>query len=484
MNGQQCDGLMNDVCNVGSVANKLKAFGAVVREVDGHNVKDIDTALSQTAHNGPIFVVCHTDPTRGFTLLKTRAPKLHYVRFKDEHEKQQWKDVLASMPAPKYSSRADITQEEIQPSFIEKPAVVQDSTSNTPTPTPFQQCQILSNAKTVTRPHRLQLLSWMEKQPKAIVLTADLTSSCEANLVRDKLPSQYLSMGMAEQNMMSFAGGLAREGFRPFIHTFGVFITRRPFDQVAMSIGVPNLPVRLLGFLPGLTTPGGVTHQAIDDIALMRSIPNMHILEVGDATEVESVLDVADAIDGPVYIRMLRGELPRLFPEQCPMEFGVPRLLSKSEDSDVVIITSGICTEEALKAKKMIQGSGVSILHIHLSTIVPFPIEHILRVCKMSKYGIVTMENRLVTGGIGSATAEVLAENAVAKRLIRLGVQNTYAHGASNEYLMREYGMDAFALINAIEKLVQRELIKHCNVVKDDKDQDHEMNKLDRPEDL
>jgi transketolase len=87
---------------------------------------------------------------------------------------------------------------------------------------------------------------------------------------------------------------LAREGYRPYIHTFGVFLTRRPFDQVAMSIGVPNLPVRLIGFLPGLTTPGGVTHQAIDDVALMRSIPNMRVLECGDATEVESVLDVAD----------------------------------------------------------------------------------------------------------------------------------------------------------------------------------------------
>ena len=479
VNGQQCDGLMKDVCSVGSIANKLKAFGAVVREVDGHNVKDIDAALSQTTHDGPLFVLCHTDPTRGFPLLKTRAPKLHYIRFKDENEKQQWKDVLASMPVSRITS-TDTNQEEVQP---EKPVIVQDSTSDTTTPTPLQQCPVLSNSKTVTRPHRSQLRRWMEKHPKAIVLTADLTSSCEVDLVRDKLPSQYLSMGMAEQNMMSFAGGLAREGFRPFIHTFGVFVTRRPFDQVAMSIGVPNLPVRLLGFLPGLTTPGGVTHQAIDDIALMRSIPNMRILDVGDATEVESVLDVADAIDGPVYIRMLRGEVPRLFPQQCPMKFGVPRLLSKSEDSDVVIITSGICTEEALQAKKMIQSSGVSILHLHLSTIIPFPDEHILKVCNMSKYGIITMENHLVTGGIGSSTAEVLAEHAVAKRLIRLGVQNTYAHGASKEYLLKEYGFDALALISAIEKLVHRKLIKDCNVV-EDKEQDLDMNKLNRPEDL
>ena len=183
VNGQQCDGLMKDVCNIGSIANKLKAFGAVVREVDGHNVENIDAALSKTAHDGPTFVLCHTDPTRGFPLLKKRAPKLHYVRFKDEDEKQQWKDVLASMPAPMSSSSTDIDQDEVPTVTDVKPVTVsQGITSNTPTPKPLQECPVLSNAKTVTRPHRTQLLSWMEKHPKAIVLTADLTSSCEANL--------------------------------------------------------------------------------------------------------------------------------------------------------------------------------------------------------------------------------------------------------------------------------------------------------------
>jgi len=120
-------------------------------------------------------------------------------------------------------------------------------------------------------------------------LSADLTSSCEADDFRDTYPDRFFSVGMAEQNMMSFAAGLAREGFFPYIHTFAVFICRRPFDQVAMSIAYPNLPVRLIGFLPGITTPGGATHQAVDDVALMRVLPNMTILECGDATDVESV---------------------------------------------------------------------------------------------------------------------------------------------------------------------------------------------------
>ena len=171
----------------------------------------------------------------------------------------------------------------------------------------------------VIRPHVENFINWSADKPEVLVLTADLTNSCEVGKWRETYPDRYFSMGMAEQNMMGFAAGLAREGFEPWLHTFSVFLYRRPLDQLQMSVAYPNLKVRLVGFLPGIATPGGVTHQSIDDIAIMRVIPNMTVLEVGDATEVESVLDVAHAIDGPVYLRMLRGEVPRLF--DTPMEF-------------------------------------------------------------------------------------------------------------------------------------------------------------------
>ena len=144
----------------------------------------------------------------------------------------------------------------------------------------------------MTRVHAKNLVRWAADKPKVLVLSADLTSSTEIDLFRDTYPDRFLSMGIAEQNMLSFAGGLAREGFIPFVHTFAVFIYRRAYDQIAMSVAYPNLPVRMIGFLPGITTPGGATHQAIEDIALMRSLPNMTVLECGDATEVETVLDV------------------------------------------------------------------------------------------------------------------------------------------------------------------------------------------------
>ena len=180
----------------------------------------------------------------------------------------------------------------------------------------------------VPRPHARNLVRWAKDRPQVVVLSADLTSSCEADDFREAYPERFFSMGMAEQNMMGFAAGLAREGFSPHVHTFAVFICRRPFDQVAMSIAYPNLPVRLVGFLPGITTPGGVTHQAVDDVALMRSLPNMTVVSCGDATDVESFLDVAAAVDGPVYVRMLRGQVPRLFDPAEPMALGRARVLS------------------------------------------------------------------------------------------------------------------------------------------------------------
>lgn len=301
----------------------------------------------------------------------------------------------------------------------------------------------------VRRPHAKAFTRWAATQPRVVVLSADLTSSCEADEFRARYPQRFFSVGMAEQNMMSFAGGMAREGFFPFVHTFAVFITRRPFDQVAMSIGYPNLPVRLLGFLPGLTTPGGVTHQAIDDIALMRAIPNMRILECGDATEVESVCEVAQAIDGPVYVRMLRGEVPRLFPTDAPLQLGRSRLLGRGDD--VVVVSSGVCTEEAMRAVAALRRRHLSVGHVHVSTLSPCDDPLLVEAVVKARRGVLTVENHLVSGGLGSLVAEVMAEHGGCAPLERLGLRG-YAHGASRGYLMREYGIDAAAIVAAVCK--------------------------------
>ena len=308
----------------------------------------------------------------------------------------------------------------------------------------------------VKRPHVENFIEWSRDRPEVLVLSADLTNSCEVGRWRDAYPDRFFSMGMAEQNMMGVAAGLAREGYTPWIHTFAVFIYRRSYDQLAMSIAYPNLPARMVGFLPGIVTPGGVTHQAIEDVAIMRATPNMTILETGDATEVETVLDVAQAVDGPVYIRMLRGEMPRLFPKSEPFQLNKARVLS--EGDDILLITSGIVTEEAIRATKAVSLAGVSVRHLHVSTLKPFNDSIVKKALSGVKGGVITMENHTIVGGLGSAVAELMAESACAVPLLRFGLLDTYAHGASRQYLMEEYELDAAALIRGVEAILKRPL--------------------------
>lgn len=301
----------------------------------------------------------------------------------------------------------------------------------------------------VNRPYAAAFEAYATQHPEVLCLSADLTSSCEIDGFRDRHPDQFLSLGMAEQNMLSFAGGLGLAGFRPFLHSFGVFLYRRPYDQLMASIAYPRRKVRLMGFLPGVTTPGGMTHQAIEDISVMRTIPNMTVLEAGDATEVESIVAEADTVDGPVYCRILRGAVPRLF--DSPLKIGQMRVLS--EGTDVLVVTAGITTEEAIRARGALLRAGVSIRHLHLNTLKPFDAAQIVEHASSVRYGVVTLENHLITGGIGSMVAEALAEAGLARRLIRLGLQDTYAHGGSRPYLMKHYGLDALALVRAVEQL-------------------------------
>lgn len=303
--------------------------------------------------------------------------------------------------------------------------------------------------------HEKNILRLAEEHKDLVVLSADLGTSCEVKKFRAMYPDRYFTMGIAEQNMCSWAAGLAREGYRPFIHTFAVFEYRRILDQVEMSVAYPNLPVVFVGFVPGITTPGGVSHQSINDVAVMRSVPNMAIFDVGDATDIDSVLDIAYNYNGPVYIRQLRKEVPRLFPANEPMVFNRARVLS--EGTDVVILSSSICTEEAMRATAVLKERGISVEHMHVTTLKPFSDPTIVDAISKCKYGVVTIENHLNIGGLGSATADLMAEHGLGKKLIKIGL-NGYAHGASKMYLMEKYGINAMNLVKAVENLTGKNL--------------------------
>ncbi|MBQ6373814.1 MAG: transketolase [Clostridia bacterium] len=306
--------------------------------------------------------------------------------------------------------------------------------------------------------HNANILRMAEEHPEILVLSADLGTSCEVKEFRQKYPDRYITTGIAEQNMVSWAAGLAREGFRPFLHTFSVFLYRHVLDQVEMSIAYPNLPVVFCGFVPGITTPGGVTHQSTNDIGVIRTVPNFAIFDVGDATEIDSVLDIAYDYNGPVYIRQLRKNVPRLFPADQPMEFNRARVLHSEPDADLTIFSSSICTEEAMKATAALLAKGVKVNHLHISTLKPFTDPQVVEACRNAKHGVLTIENGIVIGGLGSCVAEVMAENGIGKPLVKVGLQDSYAHGASKMFLLKYYNMDAMTLVKGAEKLMGKPL--------------------------
>jgi transketolase C-terminal domain/subunit len=166
---------------------------------------------------------------------------------------------------------------------------------------------------TALKPYGSALVEVALEREEVVCLSGDLTRQCEVDLFAEKIPERFINVGMAEANMMSLAGALARKGHIPFVHSFGVFATRRPFDQIVNSIAYPRLPVRIVGFMPGVSSPGGPSHQAIEDMAIMRAVPGMMVIDVADATETRQAVRQIVGVPGPVYLRLKRGEIPVIF---------------------------------------------------------------------------------------------------------------------------------------------------------------------------
>ena len=168
--------------------------------------------------------------------------------------------------------------------------------------------------RTVLKPYGRALVDLARRRPEVVCLSGDLTRQCEVDLFQAEFGDRFIHAGMAEANMIGVAGALARQGFMPFVHSFGVFTTRRPLDQIVNAVAYPGLPVRIVGFMPGVSSPGGPSHQAIEDVALMRAIPGMTVIDVADATQTAQAVAAMAGVPGPVYLRLKRGEIPVLFP--------------------------------------------------------------------------------------------------------------------------------------------------------------------------
>jgi transketolase len=283
------------------------------------------------------------------------------------------------------------------------------------------------------------------QRPEIVCLSGDLTRQCEIDLFQAEFPRRFFNAGMAEANMMGLAGALARSGHIPFVHTFGVFATRRPLDQIVNAIAYPRLPVRIVGFMPGVSSPGGPSHQAIEDVALMRALPGMTVVDVADATEAAQVAGAIADLPGPVYLRLKRGEIPVIFPDSHRLSLDRAQVLS--EGSDVALLASGMMLAPALTAAAFLRGHGVSAAVLNIPVIKPLDTATVLAAATAARV-VVTAENHTVIGGLGSAVAETLAEAGLARPLRRVGLQDTFAEGAQTAgYLFAKYGLTTQHLV-------------------------------------
>jgi transketolase len=306
---------------------------------------------------------------------------------------------------------------------------------------------------TVLKPYGRALVDLALQRQEVVCLSGDLTRQCEVDLFEDEIPERFINAGMAEANMMSMAGALARRGHIPFVHTFGVFATRRPLDQIVNSVAYPNLPVRIVGFMPGVSSPGGPSHQAIEDVALMRAVPNMTVIDVADAVEIRQAVGLMVDLPGPAYLRLKRGEIPVMFDDEHELSLERAQILTPGDD--VALVASGMMVSTALAAAVTLAGAGVSAGVVNVPVIKPLDRVTIIQAAS-SATAVVTAENHSVIGGLGSAVAEILAEAGLARTLRRVGLQDTFAEGAqSAASLFLKYGLGTQQIVDQAWNVLQ-----------------------------
>jgi transketolase len=299
---------------------------------------------------------------------------------------------------------------------------------------------------TVLKPYGRALVDLARRREDVLCLSGDLTRQCEVDLFQAEFGDRFIQAGMAEANMMGVAGGLARSGFVPFVHTFGVFATRRPLDQVINAIAYPRLPVRIIGFMPGISSPGGPSHQAIDDVALMRAVPGMTVIDVADAVEASQVCDAIVDLPGPVYVRLKRGDIPVIFDQDHVLELDRAQVLTRGDD--VALFASGMMLAPSLAAATTLGACGVGVSVVNVPVLKPLDAATVLASASDCKV-VLAAENHSVIGGLGSAVAEALAEAGLGRPLHRIGLRDTFAEGAATApYLFARFGLSTQSVVD------------------------------------
>lgn len=283
--------------------------------------------------------------------------------------------------------------------------------------------------------------------PDIVVLDADVSSSTQTKLFAKEFPDRFFNVGIAEQNLIATATGLSLEGKIPFAATFAVFATGRTYDQIRTSVCYQKANVKIIGTHGGITVgEDGATHQALEDISLMRGLPGMTVIVPADCNECEQAIKFASEHVGPVYIRIARNNLPDIYP--VDYKFNPLRANILKEGKDLTIISNGDVLSEAYKAAEILETKGISAEVISLPVVKPMDKTSILKSVKKTGF-VVTLENHSIIGGIGSAVCEFLAENYPTK-VLRIGINDKFGQSGTPKELLKHYGLDAESVVNRV----------------------------------
>ena len=292
-----------------------------------------------------------------------------------------------------------------------------------------------------------------EENKDIVVLDADLSKSTQTAFFAKEFPERFFDIGVAEQNLMGTAAGLAAAGKIPFASSFAMFATGRAFEQIRNSIAYPSLNVKIAATHAGISVgEDGASHQSIEDIAIMRVVPNMTVLVPADATETVQAVRAAVKINGPVYIRLGRLALPVLFNDSYEFEVGKANTIR--EGSDVTVLACGLMVGPAIEAADKLAGENIKVRVINMGTVKPIDREAIVKAATETG-AIVTAEEHNIIGGLGSAVAEVLAQTVpVVQEMV--GIKDTFGESGSPAQLLEKYGLTAMDVAAAVKRVIER----------------------------
>ena len=283
---------------------------------------------------------------------------------------------------------------------------------------------------------------------KVVVLDADLFNSTKTEYFKEKFPERFINLGIAEADMIGTAAGLSTCGKIPYATTFAAFATGRVYDQIRTSIAYPKLNVKICATHAGITVgEDGATHQMLEDINLMRGLPNMVVISTADDVETKWAVKEIAKYNGPVYLRLSRYKVPSIYDNETKFEIG--KGIQIGDGKDATVFATGVTVEEALKAKELSSTEGIDIRVVDIHTIKPIDKELIIKCAKETKK-LISVEDHNIIGGLGSAISEVLTDN-YPKKLVRMGIEDTFGRSGRAEDLMKYYGIDSNAIIEEIK---------------------------------